>query len=212
MTPKLAVFCSGHGSNFQAILDAVKRRKLRAEVALVVCDDPKAFAIQRAAESGVPALVLSPKLFRSRTDYEKFIVRILKNQKVDAVILAGFMRILTPYFINVYKNKILNIHPSCLPAFKGTRAIEDAFHAGVKETGVTIHVVTAKVDDGPILAQTKVRVSGSDTLKTLEKKIHRTEHRLYPAAIQKFINKCHSRARRRRVRLWRKGGNQLDPR
>ena len=187
MTPKLAVFCSGYGSNFQAILDAVKRRKLKAEVALLVCDNPEAFAVQRAVRSGVPSVVLSPQLFKSRTDYEKFIVRILKNQKVTLVALAGFMRIFTPYFVNAYRNKILNIHPSYLPAFKGAHAIEDAFRAKAKETGVTIHLVTAKVDDGPIVAQTKVRVLGSDTLKTLEERIHRTEHRLYPAAIQQVI-------------------------
>ena len=186
---RLAVFCSGYGSNFQAILDAVKRRKLKAEVALMVCDNPKAFAIQRAAKALVPSVVLSPKLFSSRNEYEKLIVRILKSQKVDLVALAGFMRILTPYFIKAYQGKILNVHPSLLPAFKGAHAIRDAYEAGVKETGVSVHVVTLALDAGPVLAQVKVKRKKSDTLKSLEKRIHLAEHRLYPAAIQNFLIK-----------------------
>ena len=187
MTARLAVFCSGYGSNFQAILDAVRTKKLRAEIALLVCDNPKAHAIRRAARHGIPAVVVSPKLFHSRADYEKFILRVLKNQKVDFVVLAGFMRILTPGFVRAYRNKILNVHPSLLPAFKGAHAIRDAFQAGVKETGVTVHVVTVKLDSGPILMQKKVRISKADTLKSLESKIHRVEHQGYPRAIQKFI-------------------------
>jgi phosphoribosylglycinamide formyltransferase-1 len=186
---KLAVFCSGNGSNFQAIVDAVRSRKLRADIALMVSDNPKAFAIQRAANNDIPVFVISPKLFTSREAFEKLIVSVLRSQKIDCVVLAGFMRILTPYFIKAYRGRILNIHPSLLPAFKGAHAIQDAFGAGVQETGVTVHGVTVKLDSGPILAQTKVRVLKSDTLKTLEEKIHRVEHKLYPSAIQKFINK-----------------------
>ena len=184
---RLAVFCSGYGSNFQAILDSARKKRLRAEIAVMVCDDPKAFSIQRAAKAGIPSVVVSPKLFSSRQDYEKFIVRVLKNQKVDVVILAGFMRILTPYFIKAYQDRILNIHPSLLPAFKGAYAIRDAFEAGVRQTGVSVHIVTVKLDSGPILVRKKIKVLKSDRLKTLEERIHRAEHRLYPAAIQKFI-------------------------
>lgn len=189
MTPRIAVFCSGNGSNFQAILDAVKHRRLKAEVALMVCDNPKAFAVRRASRSNIPSVVASPKLFSSRTDYEKFILRILKNQRVTMIALAGFMRIFTPHFINAYKNKILNIHPSYLPAFKGAHAIADAFRAKAKKTGVTIHLVTAHVDDGPILVQKKVKILKDDTLAVLESRIHQLEHRLYPLAIQKFIRR-----------------------
>ena len=187
--PRVAVFCSGYGSNFQAILDAVKRRRLKAEIALMVCDNPKAYAIRRAAKAGVPSVVLSPRLFASRADYEKFIAQILKNQKIDLVALAGFMRIFTPYFIHAYRGKILNVHPSLLPAFKGAHAIRDAYEAGVKETGASVHVVTLALDAGPVLAQVKVKRKKSDTLKSLEKRIHLAEHRLYPVAIQKFISK-----------------------
>ena len=187
MVPRIAVFCSGGGSNFEALAEAVKRGRLKAEIALMVCDNPKAFAIRRAAKRGIPVVVVSPRLFASRSEYEKFILRILKNQKVGYVVLAGFMRILTPDFIRAYRNRVLNVHPSLLPAFKGAHAIRDAFEAKAKVTGVTIHVVTAKLDSGPILAQKKIRISGKDSLRSLEEKIHREEHKLYPHVIGKFI-------------------------
>ncbi len=183
----LAVFCSGFGSNFQAILDSARKKKLRAKVALMICDNPKAYALKRAHQHQVPVFLFNPKLFKNRASYEKLIVRILKNQKVDLVVLAGFMRILTPYFIGAYRNRILNIHPSLLPRFKGAHAIRDAFNAGEKQTGVTVHVVTKEVDAGPIVLQQKVKISKRDTLKSLESKIHRVEHRLYPLAIQRYL-------------------------
>ena len=186
---KIAVFCSGYGSNFQAIIDAVRKKKLKAEIALMVCDNPKAYALKRAAKYNIPVCQISPKLFKERRDYEKVIVGILKSQEIDMVVLAGFMRIFTPYFIGAYKGRILNIHPSYLPAFKGAHAIRDAFDAEVRETGVTVHLVTAAVDAGPILAQTKVQITNKDTLTSLETKIHKIEHKLYPEAIQKFISK-----------------------
>jgi len=194
-TARLAVFCSGNGSNFEAIAEAVRQKKLRAELALFVCDNPKAYAVKRAVKYDVPAVVLSPRLFGSREDYEKFILKILKNQKVDLVILAGFMRILTPHFIRAYRNKILNIHPSLLPAFKGAHAIRDAFHAGVNETGVSVHGVTEKLDSGPMLAQKKVKILKSDTLKSLERRIHKAEHVLYPKTIQEYLSNVISHKR-----------------
>ena len=186
---KLAVFCSGNGSNFEAVLKAARRGRLQAQVALMVCDNPKAFAVQRAVRHEVPLLVLSPRLFECRKSYEELIIRVLKSQSVDYVILAGFMRILTPYFIREFRGRILNIHPSLLPAFKGAHAIRDAFQAGVSETGASVHGVTEKLDSGPVIAQVKVKISKKDTLESLEKKIHRVEHALYPAAIQKYIRK-----------------------
>lgn len=184
---KLAVFCSGYGSNFQAILDAERRKKLGARVAVMVCDNPKAVAIRRAKKDGIPTVLVDPKLFKKREDYERLIVRVLKNEKVDVIALAGFMRILTPVFLNAFRGRILNIHPSLLPEFKGAHAIRDAFAARVKTTGATVHVVTKKLDSGPILAQKKVNVSPKDTLKTLEAKIHQAEHKLYPEAIRRFV-------------------------
>ncbi|MBI2095911.1 MAG: phosphoribosylglycinamide formyltransferase [Candidatus Omnitrophica bacterium] len=189
----LAVFCSGNGSNFQAILDAVRRNKLKATVAVMICDNPKAYALRRARRHGVPIVLIGRdapwgvSTGDPRKAYEKILVRILRNQRVDLVVLAGFMRILTPYFIRAWRGRILNIHPSYLPAFKGAHAIRDAFEAGVKETGVTAHLVTEAVDAGPILMQEKVKVSQKDSLESLEKKIHRIEHQIYPKAIGQFI-------------------------
>ncbi len=153
----------------------------------MVCDNPAAYAIKRARRHGIATVVVNPRLFKSRESYERFIVRILKNEAIDAVVLAGFMRILTPYFIRQYKNRILNIHPSLLPAFKGAHAIRDAFEAGASKTGVTVHVVTAKVDAGPVVMQKAVAIQKNDTLKRLEKKIHAVEHTLYPKAIKKYL-------------------------
>lgn len=187
--PRLAVFCSGFGSNFQALADAIRKRRLAAEIALMVCDNPGAYALRRAARSGIPVCLMSSAAFKSREEYERLVVQILKSQKVELVVLAGFMRIFSPYFIRAYRNRILNIHPSFLPAFKGAHAIRDAYETRAKETGVTVHVVTDKVDSGHIVLQQRVKISKTDTLKTLESRIHRVEHRLYPQAISNFLRK-----------------------
>ncbi len=188
MAARLAVFCSGYGSNFQAILDAIRRKKLEASVVLVVCDNPKAFALKRARQNKIPVFLFDPKAFESREGHERLIVRVLKSQKADLVVLAGFMLILSPYFVRAYRGRILNIHPSLLPRFKGAYAIRDAFQAKVKETGATVHLVTEDLDAGPILFQKKVRVTKNDTLASLEKKIHRAEHEIYPLAINRYLN------------------------
>ena len=189
MSKRVAVFCSGNGSNFEAILTAIRRKKLRAEVAVMVCDNPKAYAITRANHHGVPVAVLPSKLFANRKDHERLIVSILKDLRVDLIVLAGYMRIFTPFFIKAYKGRVLNIHPSLLPAFKGAQAIRDAFQAGVKETGVSVHLVTAALDAGPVLAKEKVQRVSGETLASLEMKIHRVEHALYPKAIGEFLKK-----------------------
>ncbi len=158
----------------------------------MVCDDPKAYALERAKKSSVPVVLLSPKLFATRQAYEKVIVSILRNQNIGLVVLAGFMRILTPYFIGAYRNRIINIHPSYLPAFKGAHAIRDAFEAEVRHAGVSVHFVTAAVDSGTVILQEKVEVKPNDTLEALEKRIHAVEHRLYPKAIQHVILRLRS--------------------
>ena len=168
-------------------MDAIKKGRLSARVAVMVCDNPKAFALKRARKHEIPVFLFAPKRFKSREDYERILVSILKSEKVDLVVLAGFMRILTPYFIRTYKSRILNIHPSLLPNFKGAHAIRDAFQAGVSVTGVTVHLVTDKLDSGRIILQKKVRVSKKDSLKSLEEKIHRVEHQIYPPAVSRRI-------------------------
>ena len=193
---KFAVFASGHGSNLQAIIEAFKKGETKAELALVFSDKPHAYAIERAHEAGIKTLVLDPKHYASRQSFERAVVIHLKNEAIDFIVLAGYMRLLTPFFVKTYPKKILNIHPSLLPSFKGIHGIKDAFTYAVKVTGVSVHLVDEKMDHGPIILQEPVRVTSKDTLKTLTAKIHKVEHKLYPKAIQLFAEgrlKVHGR-------------------
>ena len=191
MKKNIAVFASGNGTNLQAIIDNIAAGKLKARIALVVSDQRGAFALKRAQRAGINTLYLDPKGFKTKQDYEKFIIERLKKENVELVALAGFMRILSPFFIKKYKNRILNIHPALLPAFKGAHAIRDAYRYGVKVTGVTVHFVDEKVDHGPIILQGSETVSGSaepESVRELEKRIHKLEHKMYSAAIGKVLS------------------------
>lgn len=181
---RLAVFASGSGTNLQAIIRAVRQGKIKAKIVLVVSDRRKAYALTRARRVKIPVLYLPVKGFRSRTAYDKEVVRHLRKHKVDYVVLAGFMRLISPYFVRQYRHRILNLHPALLPSFKGTEGIKDALDYGVKITGPTVHFVDEKLDHGPIILQAAVKVEDSDTEETLAKKIHREEHRIYPEAIR----------------------------
>ncbi|HRZ67460.1 MAG TPA: phosphoribosylglycinamide formyltransferase, partial [Candidatus Omnitrophota bacterium] len=144
-----AVFCSGQGTNLQAIIDAVRQKRLKARLALVVCDNPKAFAISRARRASIPVAVFDPKDFPSKKEMESAMIRELSARKIGLIALAGYMRILSDGFVRRYRNRIINIHPALLPAFKGGQAIKDAIQYGVKVTGPTVHFVTEEVDGGP---------------------------------------------------------------
>lgn len=158
----------------------------------MVCDNPRARAIDRALAKGVPVVVVDPGAFSSRRAFDRQLSRIAEKFKARLIILAGFMRILSPWFVRRYRGRILNIHPALLPAFPGARAVRDALRCRAKVTGVTIHFVDEKVDRGKILMQERVRVKKSDTEKTLLSRIHRVEHRLYPKAIQQVLDGfCH---------------------
>lgn len=187
--PRLAVFCSGYGSNFEAIAGAVRKGRLKAELAVLVCDKPGAFALKRAVRHGVPVCCVSPKLFAAKADYETWLTQVLRREGVALVVLAGFMRILSPVFIEAWRDRIVNIHPSYLPAFKGAHAIRDAFEARAPYTGVTVHLVNEEVDAGRILSQKKVPISRRDTLASLEKKIHAVEHKLYAETIRNYLRR-----------------------
>jgi phosphoribosylglycinamide formyltransferase-1 len=182
----IAVFASGNGTNFAAIAKAVKRGYIRAKIKLLLTDKENSFVRVRAAKYGIKDLFFDPRKFQSRLDFDKALIKILKKEKIDLVVLAGFMRILSPYFVEKYRNRIFNIHPAILPAFKGENAIERAYKRGNKLTGVTVHFVDEQVDHGPIILQERLRI-GKKTLKQLEAQIHRIEHRLYPLAIKLFI-------------------------
>ena len=185
----IAVFASGNGTNLQAIIDNIASGRLKARLVLVVSDKSSAFALKRAKKAGIKTLFVDPKKFDSKQAYEKFIRGHLKKNKVHLIVLAGFMRILSPFFIKKYRHKILNIHPALLPAFKGGCAIKDAFNYGAKVTGVTVHFVDEKVDHGPIILQEAVSVRERETLISLEDRIHQVEHRIYTEAIRKVLSR-----------------------
>ena len=183
----IAVLCSGSGTNLQAIIDGVKTGYIPAKIALVVSDNKDALALERAKKSGIETLVLNKKDFKGREAFDKEIVRNLKAKDIGLVVLAGFMRLLSPYFIKEYKNKIMNIHPALLPAFKGTEGIKDALEYGAKVTGPTVHFVDEELDHGPIILQRAVEIRGDDTEVSLLERVHTEEHKIYPEAIKLFV-------------------------
>ncbi|WP_156645603.1 phosphoribosylglycinamide formyltransferase [Lentibacillus sp. JNUCC-1] len=174
---RAAVFASGTGSNFQAIAACPD---LACDVALLVCDRPGAGVIDLAKKLGVPAFVINRDDFVSKTDFEKAILRELEVYKIDWVFLAGYMRLIGSVLLDEWEGRIVNIHPSLLPAFPGKDGIGDAFRAGAAETGVTIHYVDSGMDTGEIIAQEKVPILPEDTEVTLKQRIQQVEHRLYP--------------------------------
>ncbi|MFA4842866.1 MAG: phosphoribosylglycinamide formyltransferase [Candidatus Omnitrophota bacterium] len=183
----VAVFCSGNGTNLQAIIDAAKRGYIRANLALVVCDNPGAYALERAKKANIEIFLLTKDGFKKREDYDKEIIKKLEEKKIDLVALAGFMRIMSPHFVSKYKNRILNIHPALLPSFKGTHGVKDALDYGVKITGPTVHFVNEGLDSGPIILQEAVEVKDGDTQETLAGRIHEKEHTIYPKAIKLLV-------------------------
>ena len=185
---KFAVFVSGNGSNLQAIIDAVKVGKIKAELALVVSDRRKAYALKRATAAGIKTICLVRKDYATPQSYERDIVISLKEEGIDFIVLAGFMKVLSSFFIKTYPNKILNVHPSLLPAFKGARGIKDSFTYATKVAGVTIHFVDDMMDHGPIILQQAFRINSNETLKSLEERIHKVEYQIFPKAITLFVD------------------------
>jgi phosphoribosylglycinamide formyltransferase-1 len=186
MMINIAVFCSGNGSNLQAILDAARDGLIPCRVKLMVCDNPGAYAIKRAEDSGIPRLIVNRKDFPSREAMEERIASEVDEKNIKLICLAGYMRLLSGRFVERYAGRIINVHPALLPAFKGKSAIRDAFESGVNISGVTVHFVTEAVDSGPVILQEAVVIEKSDTIETLTEKIHKVEHRLYPQAIKLF--------------------------
>jgi phosphoribosylglycinamide formyltransferase 1 len=182
-----AVLASGHGGNLQAIIDAVKAGKIKARLTAVISDKKDAYALHRAQQAGIPAVHMDPKDHPDRESYDRAVIDRLHGFKADFVVLAGYMRLVSIYFIQQYPHRILNIHPSLLPSFKGTHAIRDAFDHGVKVTGASVHFVVEAMDDGPIIIQEAVPIGPDDSMESLEEKVHQAEHRIYPAAIDLFI-------------------------
>ena len=190
MKTNIAVFASGRGSNFLAIAKAIRYRRLKnVNLALLVCDNPNAPVILKARKLKIKVAIVRPDIFASKEAFENRIRQHLRESKIGLLVLAGFMRMLGADLVRAYKNRIINIHPSLLPAFKGSGGIKDAFDYGVKITGVTVHFVDEKMDHGPVILQREVEIDKKDTLKALEEKIHKVEHKLYPLAIKLFVSK-----------------------
>lgn len=184
---RFAVFISGHGSNLQAIINAVKKHEITADLALVYSNKRKAHGLKRAHDAGIKTLFTTRKDYVSDQSYERDLVIHLKEEKIDFIVLAGFMRILTPYFVKQYPNKILNVHPSLLPSFRGKQGAKDTFTFGSKVAGVTIHFVDDKMDHGPIILQEPVKIQERDDLESLMKKIHNIEYKIFSKAIQLYV-------------------------
>lgn len=184
---RLGILLSGRGSNFEAIADSVDAGRIEAKIAVVVSNNPGAKGLQRARERGLRAVCVPSKAM-DREAYDRLVVRELKDARVDLVCLAGFMRLLSAYFVNEYPQRILNIHPSLLPSFPGLEAQMQALEHGVKHTGCTVHFVDERLDAGPIIIQAAVPVLDSDTEHTLSRRILEQEHRIYTQAIRLVLS------------------------
>ncbi|GAB3069105.1 phosphoribosylglycinamide formyltransferase [Salinicoccus sesuvii] len=185
MATRVAVLASGGGTNFENL--AHHASDIGMEIVVLISDKHDAFAITRAQKLGIPHHVHSRSDFDSKASHETAILDTLEAYSVSYVLLAGFMRILSPDFIERYNHRIINLHPSLLPSFKGRDGIRDAYEYGVKVTGVTIHYVDAGIDTGEIIAQVPVMIEPGDTLEVLEDKIHGVEYALYPKAVKKVL-------------------------
>ena len=179
---KIAILLSGSGTNFQAIADAAAEG-LPLEIVQVVSSRPDAYGIERAKALGLPVLVLNRDIYADPKAADTMIVDSLKASGAEYVVMAGYMRMVTDVLLDAYPNRILNLHPALLPSFKGAHAIQDAFDAGVKVTGVTVHFANEEYDKGPIIAQRAVTVRETDTVESLEARIHEVEHEIYPQVL-----------------------------
>ncbi|WP_413165612.1 phosphoribosylglycinamide formyltransferase [Capilliphycus salinus ALCB114379] len=183
---KLGILASGSGSNFEAIAIAIRDQKLNAKIQVLIYNNPNAKVVERAKKFGVTTILLNHRHYSKREDLDRDIVKTFNEYDVDWVVMAGWMRIVTPVLIDAFPKKIINLHPSLLPSFPGIRAIEQALEAGVKITGCTVHLVELKVDSGPILMQAAVPVLPDDTPDSLHARIQVKEHQILVGAIAKI--------------------------
>jgi len=195
----IAVLISGHGTNLQSIIDHIKAGKLKCNLAVVISNKADAYGLKRAKKAKITAYFIDHKDI-PREEYEKRIIEILKKYKIDLVVLAGYMRILTPYFLRHYKNRIINIHPALLPSFPGTDGYGDTWRYGCKVGGCTVHFVDEGVDTGPIILQKINQLKENDTLESFKKRGLKLEHQAFPEAIRLFC-KGRLKIEGRRVRI-----------
>lgn len=185
MALKIGVLISGSGSNLQAIIDEIEAGRLDAEIRVVISSRPDAYGLVRAKEAGIQTIALSKEVYAADVEAaNEAIATELVHAGCEYVVMAGYMRKVTDAILVAFPDRVLNLHPALLPSFKGAHAIRDAYEAGVKVTGVTVHFANAEYDKGPIVAQRAVEIAENDTLDTLEAKIHEVEHGLYPEVLQ----------------------------
>jgi len=184
---KLGILCSGRGSNLASIIAAIEDGSIRAEIAVVIADKEDVYALERAREKGIPAIAVVRRDYAERDAFERALLEQLYAHGVTLVVLAGFMRILSPLFVHAYTGRILNIHPALLPSFPGAHAHRDALAYGVKVSGCTVHFVDEGTDSGPIILQASVPVLEGDTEETLAARVLEQEHRIFPEAIKLYI-------------------------
>ena len=185
---RIAFLVSGSGTNMENLIKRIKAGEIPADPVIVISNKPGVGALEKAAAMGVKAVVIDHKAYADREAFDHALSECLDSHKIDYVVLAGFMRVLTPDFVKKYQGRLINIHPALLPAFPGAHAIKDAWDAKVKETGVTVHFVDSGVDTGPVILQRKVPVLVNDTFETLEARIHQTEYELYPEALNLVLS------------------------
>ncbi|MGQ9476506.1 MAG: phosphoribosylglycinamide formyltransferase [Actinomycetota bacterium] len=189
---RLGVLISGSGTNLENIAKKIEGGEIPARIAVVISDRGDAYGLVRARNHGLRAVHVDPGSFPDRVSYDRELIRILRENEVDLVVLAGYMRLVSPEFVEAFRNRIMNIHPALLPSFPGTSGVADALAYGVKVTGVTVHFVDEGLDTGPIILQEAVPVLPEDDVETLHQRIHEVEYRLYPEAIRLF---CEGRLR-----------------
>lgn len=180
---KVGILVSGNGSNLQAIID---EKIASCEIALVISNKPDVYAIKRAQSNNITVEIINNNNFETREEFERQLIKNLDSRGIELIVLAGFMRVLTPLFVRHYKNRIINIHPALLPSFPGVDAAKQALEYGVKYSGCTVHFVDDGVDTGPIILQAIVSIGDSDTEQTLLGRIHKEEHRVFPEAVRLF--------------------------
>ena len=183
---KIGVLLSGSGTNLQAIIDAVANDGLPVDIVHVVSSRPDAYGIERARAAHIPVTVLNKGVYADPAEADARIVDALRDAGAQYVVMAGYMRKVTPVVLDAFPDRVLNLHPALLPSFKGAHAIQDAYHAGVKVTGVTVHLANEDYDKGPIVAQRAVEVREDDALEDLEARIHEVEHALYPEVLRQI--------------------------
>lgn len=186
-TPRVVVLISGSGSNLQALIDAQGHDELGGEIIAVISNEPTAYGLIRAKEAGIDAVALPHREYDSREDYDNALIKVIDRHEPDLIVLAGFMRILTPRLVQRYLGRMLNIHPSLLPDYQGLHTHARVLADGVAEHGCSVHFVTEKLDDGPVVIQAVMSINQNDTEESLKDKIQAREHLIYPIAVKWFL-------------------------